>query len=171
MTLSIGAIVVVVLLFVAINGGFSFSLGEPTGGTAASADVQGGFGTASRQAGFAVVVPTGLPANWHGNSFSITPAPGTDEAPPTVRGGWLTPGGAFITLIQSSGKPAAVLAAELGRTAASTGTVDAGGTTWSVRPGVRQETAWSRTSGGVTLLITGNASPADFTTLARAVAP
>jgi len=170
MALSMGAIVVVVLLFVGINGGFSLSFGKPTGGTAASADVEGGFKTATRATGFPVIVPHGVPGSWHGSSFSIAGPPGTPEAPPTVRGGWLTPSGSYITLIESSGSPLTVLTAELGTSGAGSATVTAGGATWTVSPGVRSETAWSRTANGVTLLITGSAAPADFGVLAGAVA-
>ncbi len=166
-----GVIVVGVLILAVFNGGFSFSPGRATGGTAATADVQGGFRTAGRVTDFAVVVPKGLPADWHGSSFSVTKSPGTPDMPPTVRGGWLVPSGAYVTLIESSGDPTAVLAAEVGQgSGASTGTVTAGGATWTVGPGVRDETAWWRTADGVTLLITGSATPADFTTLAESIA-
>jgi len=165
-----GVIVVAVLVFVGIYGGFSFSPGRPTGGVAATADVPGGFASAGRTAGFAVVVPQGVPASWHGSSFFITDPPGTPQAPPTVRGGWLTPSGAFITLIQSSGDPAVVLAAEFGQTSGSSaGMVRAGGADWTINPGVRQERAWWRVRNGVMLLITGSASPADFAALAGTV--
>ena len=162
-----GVIVVGVLLLVGFDGGFSFSPGGPSGGTVLSTDVQAQFDTAGRVSGFPVVVPKGIPAAWNGSSFTITPPPGTPDAPPTVRGGWVTPDGAYISLIESSGAPTEVLSAELGQTSGvTTGSVTAGGATWTISPGVRNESAWSRTENGVTLLITGSASTADFTTLA-----
>jgi hypothetical protein len=171
MTISMVVIVIGVLVLVAFQGGFSFSPGTPSGGTAPTADVQGGFSTADRLTGFPVVIPKGLPSTWHGSSFSLTPAPGTPDAPPTVRGGWQTPTGSYITLIESSGSLTAVLAAELGQTdGSSTGSVTVGSAQWSISPGVRNEVAWSRTSSGVSLLITGNATVAEFTQLAAAVA-
>ena len=95
-----------------------------------------GSRTAGRVTGFAVVVPKGVPADWHGSSFSVTAAPGTPDAPPTARGGWLVPSGAYVTLIESSGDPAVVLEAELGQTSgATTGSVTAGGASWTVGPG------------------------------------
>jgi hypothetical protein len=171
MTISMVVIVVGVLVLVAFQGGFSFSPGTPSGGTTPNADVQGGFSTAGRLTDFAVVSPKGLPATWHGSSFSVTKAPGTAAAPPTVRGGWQTPNGSYITLIESSGDLTAVLGAELGQTdGPATGSVMVGGASWGISPGVRNELAWSRTVNGLTLLITGNATAAEFTQLAAAVA-
>lgn len=166
-----GVIVALALVFSLLNGGFSFSPGKASGGNTQTADVLAGFTTAGRATDFAVVVPKGVPATWHGSSFSLTPAPGTEAAPPTARGGWLTPTGDYITLIESSGTPASVLTAEIGAGATSTtGSVTAGGAQWATGPGVRQEVAWSRAVGGVTYVITGNAAPADFQQLAAAVA-
>ena len=166
-----GVIVVLALLFSVLNGGFSFSPGRASGGSAQTADVQGGFATAGRITGFPVAVPKGVPTDWHGSSFSVTEAPGTADAPPTARGGWLTETGAYITLIESSGAPAAVLTAEIGANATQTsGSVTAGGAQWATGPGVRQEVAWSRVAAGVTYVITGSATPDDFQKLAAAVA-
>lgn len=171
MSISMGVIVALALVFSLLNGGFSFSPGRASGGNTQTADVQAGFGTAGRVTGFAVVAPKGVPSTWHGSSFSATPAPGTAQAPPTARGGWLTPNGAYISLIESSGSPASVLTAELGAaSAATTGSVTAGGAQWATGPGVRQEIAWSRVQGNVTYVITGSAAPDDFRTLAAAVA-
>lgn len=166
-----GVIVLLALVFSLLNGGFSFSPGRASGGSSQTADVLGGFSTAGRATGFTVAVPKGVPPTWQGSSFSLTPAPGTSPAPPTARGGWLTENGAYITLIESSGAPAAVLTAEIGADASrTTGSVEAGGAQWAIGPGVRQEVAWSRTAAGVTYVITGSAVPADFQKLAAAVA-
>lgn len=166
-----GVIVLLALTFSLLNGGFSFSPGRASGGTAQTADVQSGFATAGRSTGFSVVAPKGIPAAWHGSSFSLTPAPGTAAAPPTARGGWLTETGSYLTLIESSGAAPAVLTAEIGADAVrTTGSVLAGGVEWAAGPGVRQEVAWSRVAAGVTYVITGNAVPEDFQKLATAVA-
>jgi hypothetical protein len=171
MSISMGVIVIAVLVFVGLEGGFSFSPGKATGGSIIATDVVGQFSTAGRTSGFAVVVPKGIPKTWQGSSFSITQPPGTPDAPPTVRGGWQTPSGSYITLIESSGSVNAVLAAELnGANGSVTGSVTAGGAEWAISPGVRQEVAWSRTDGAIVLLITGNATPAEFQQLAVAVA-
>lgn len=165
-------IVVGVLVLVAFQGGFSFSPGRPSGGNTPTSDVRGGFSTAGRETDFAVVEPKGLPATWHGSSFSITPAPGTPIAPPSVRGGWQTPKGSYLTLIESSGGLIAVLGAEIGQSDGSmTGSVTVSGVQWGISPGVRDEVVWSRTTKGVTSLITGNATVAEFTQLAGALTP
>lgn len=171
MGISMGVIVALALVFSLLNGGFSFSPGKASGGNTQTADVQGGFATADRVTGFPVVIPKGVPTAWHPSSFSLTPAPGTAAAPPTVRAGWLTATGDYISLIESSGAPAAVLTAEIGGDATgTTGSVTAGGAQWATGPGVRQEVAWSRTKAGLTYVITGNATPDDFRQLAAAVA-
>lgn len=171
MGISMGVIVAIALVFSLLNGGFSFSPGKASGGNSQTADVQGGFATAGGSTAFPVIVPKGVPAAWHASSFSLIPAPGTTAAPPTVRGGWLTETGSYITLVESSGAAPAVLTAEIGAAASrTTGSVTAGGAQWATGPGVRQEVAWSRVANGVTLVITGNAVPDDFQKLAAAVA-
>ncbi|MTD12860.1 DUF4245 family protein [Nakamurella sp. YIM 132087] len=171
MALSMGAIVVVVLLFVGMYGGFSFSPGRPSddGAVAPTADVALGFSTAQRVVGFDPLTPVDLPADWHPNSFTTTPV-GSPDGPPTVRAGWLTPDGAFITLIQSTGSVAEVQSAELGAIAPVSGQIDAGGATWQVTTGRRDEMAWIRTAGGLTLLVTGSAPATDLQTLADSIA-
>ena len=179
MALSLGLVAVVALILVGMYGGISFSPGQPTAGQTPTADVTGGFQRAEPLVGFAVVVPAGLPADWHPNSFSGTdPSTGTgpgatDGGPPAVRGGWLTPEGRFITLIESTGTVPEVLEAELGSTATrtATGTEQVGGAEWTVTTGRRGEAAWFRTDGDVTFLITGTATADDFRTLAQAATP
>jgi len=170
MTLSMGVIVVAVLLLVGFDGGFSVSPGKPSGGTAPRANVLGGFAGSNDQTGFTALRPVGLPASWQGSSFSFTAAPGTPQAPPAVRGGWQTPSGSYLTLIESSGAFATVLKVELGQTYGSAGgSVTVGAATWAISPGVRTEVAWSRTVDGLTLLITGSAPESEFKILAAAL--
>jgi len=182
MALSLGLVAVVALILVGMYGGISFSPGQATDGQTPTADVTGGFQRAEPLVGFTVVIPPGLPTDWHPNSFSFTdPATGegpgaTTGGPPAVRGGWLTPDGRYITLVESSGPVPKVLDAELGGegTRTASGTEQVGGTEWTVTTGRRGEAAWFRTDGtdgGVTFLITGTATPDDFRTLAQATQP
>lgn len=171
MVLSMGVIVAAVLVFVFVQGGASFSPGGPSGGSGPvpTADLVLGFAAAPQHVQFAVVTPHGVPATWKANSFSTTP-PGGDNAPPAaVRAGWIVPGGAFITVIQSAGTPEVVETTELGTehtVGPATGSIEAGGDTWTVVPGRRAEMAWVRAAAGITVIITGSASAADFATLA-----
>jgi len=182
MALSLGLVAVVALILVGMYGGISFSPGQATDGQTPTADVTGGFQRAEPLVGFTVVIPPGLPADWHPNSFSFTdPATGegpgaTTGGPPAVRGGWLTPDGRYITLVESSGPVPKVLDAELGGegTRTASGTEQVGDAEWTVTTGRRGEAAWFRTDGtdgGVTFLITGTATPDDFRTLAQATQP
>ncbi len=168
MAITMGAIVVAVLVVVGIYGGFTFSPGRPTEGPAPTADVTGGFAGVGSALGFPVVVPQGLPGDWKPTSFVPPDKPGLRSA---VRGGWLTPSGAFVTLIEAPGPREDVQKAELGQADPPTGQVEAGGASWSVVSGNRNEMAWIRpAAGGGFLLITGSALATDFQTLAAAVA-
>ncbi len=162
---------VVALVLVGMYGGVSFSPGQATDGQAPTADVTGGLQRAAPLMGFPVVIPGDLPTTWNPSSFSFTDkASATADKPPAVRAGWLTEQGRFITVVQSDGVVADVLAAELGTVAPPTGTEQVGPAEWTVTSGRREEAAWLRTDGDVTFLITGTASPEDFRTLALAVA-
>lgn len=168
MAITMGVIVVALLVLLGMYGGFSFSPGRPTSGPAPTADVIGGFTAAGSTLGFPVVVPRGLPEDWKPTSFV---PPGKSGLRSAARGGWLTPSGAFITLIEAPGPRGDVQKAELGQADPPTGQIDAGGASWSVVAGHRSEMAWIRpTVGDGYLLITGSASAADLQTLAAAVA-
>lgn len=172
MALSMGVIVVVVLLFVGLYGGFTFSPGRPTdSGPAPTADAVKAFADAPRRLPFTPAVPTRIPTEWHANSAAISnPDTVAAGAPLTVRGGWLVPGGHFIALVASNSPPSELLPAEFGAAAPDTGRVTAGGTDWTVTTGVRGESAWYRTAGGITYLITGSADVSAFRTLAASIA-
>ncbi len=166
------AVVLVVVAFIALYGSrVIFAPGaQPVTGDVPTADVVGGFTHAQQSMSFPVTVPTGIPKSWHPNSFTVsTPTVDGSVTLPTVRGGWVTPAGAFVTLIESSGDEGQLLQAEIGSVGASDATTSAGGATWTVTSGRRSEVAWIRSSGGVTLLITGNAPEQDFVTVAESV--
>jgi hypothetical protein len=170
-TISMVLLAVVALVLVGMYGGVSFSPGRATDGQTPTADITGGLQRAAPLMGFPVVIPAGLPGTWTPSSFSFTDqTAATTAQPPAVRAGWLTDQGRFITVIQSDGVVADILAAELGTVAPPTGTEQVGAAEWTVTSGRRSEAAWLRTVGDVTFLITGTASPEDFRTLAVAVA-
>lgn len=164
MAITMGLLVAVVLVAVGLYGGFSVAPGRPADGPTPTADVTAGFARAAPAVGFAVAIPQDLPAEWQANSFSLV-QDGT-EALPTVRAGWITPDGRFVTLIQSRGSAAQVLPAELGDVGAVTGTEAVGDASWQVTTGRRDEAAWFLEADGVVRLITGTATPEAFGTLA-----
>ncbi|WP_157970697.1 DUF4245 domain-containing protein [Nakamurella deserti] len=161
------AVALVVVLGLMGNIGFG---NDTDDGQTPTADVVGGFQRSAAALQLPLAVPRGLPAEWQPNSFYQTDPATTGGTASRIGGGWLTAEGRFVTLIQSTATPD-VLAAEVfggGRT--STAVVQAGGTEWSSYPGAREEVAWVRTAGPVTLLITGSASEADFRILADSIA-
>ncbi len=166
------SVVLVVVAFIALYGSrvIFAPVGSPATGEVPTADVVGGFRHAQRSLDFPVTVPAEVPAGWHPNSFSVSDpernGPGTVAS---VRGGWVTPAGAFIMLVESAGDPNQVLQSEIGSVGTSRGTSHAGGATWTVTTGVRSEAAWIRSSGRTTFLITGSASEADFVALAESI--
>jgi hypothetical protein len=171
MVISMVVLAVAALIFAWVYGGLSFAPGGPVSDAAApTADVVGGFERADRLVPFAPVIPHGIPADWHPNSFAVSdPATMQPGDLPTVQGGWLTPDGGFVTLVQSQGSLNQVLQAQVANADAATGTVQAGGATWTVGPGRRDEIVWYREANGVVYLITGSADAAAFTTVAASI--
>ena len=170
MALSMGFLVVVVLVIAVFNGGFSFSPSGPSGGSTPTAAVSAAFANAGSVVGFTPRQPQHIPSDWTPNSSTLTAPHGQGDAPPAVRGGWITPDGRFVQLVESSGTIQAVLRAEIGDAGATTGSATVGADVWSIYPGVRSEHAWVRQVDGITFLITGSASDDAFRTVAGSVA-
>jgi hypothetical protein len=171
MLLTMGVVSVVVILIALYGSHLSFGGLTPKTGPAPTADVTKTFSDAKGELrSFPITVPQHVPADWHPNSASITD-PKVDGlgAIPTVRGGWILPDGAFITLIESAGSVSAVLVAEVGAAGPDNGSVAAGGHPWTVTTGLRTEVAWVRNDGRTTYLITGDAKAEAFSTLAASI--
>lgn len=174
-------VLVLVGLIALYQGNVSVSPGaQVTAGETPTADVISGFQHAQATLPFTVIVPQSVPEDWHPNSLTVSD-PMTDNVGvtkvgtvPTVRGGWITPTGAFITLIEAAGTIDQVVAGELGESRPVLGRIETGGAEWTVTTGVRREAAWLRTvddgDGVTTFLITGNAAEDDFRILAGAIA-
>ena len=171
-------LVLVVTLLIALygiyGGNLRFSSGPPQAGALPTADVIRTFTDArgeQQELGFPITVPQHVPGSWHPNSASITdPRVAGLSSIPTVRGGWILPDGSFVTLVESAGTVAQVLVDEVGAAGPQKGTTTAGGANWTVTTGVRTEVAWVRSDTVTTYLITGNAPPDAFTTLAQSIA-
>lgn len=168
MALAVGVLVVSLVVVLGAMGNLGFGSNTDNGATP-TADVTGGLQRAAAALDLPIEVPAGLPADWHPSSFTqVTPF--TDGGTRTVvRAGWITPSGAFVTLIQSPESAQDLVTHEIGRGLALLGTVQAGGAEWNIYPGQRQEPAWVRSTGVLTLLISGSATEADFQTLAAGI--
>ena len=171
MALSMGLIVVIVVAVAWLHNGMSVSPGRATDeGTAPTTDVAAELTRVQRVVNYAPVRPATLPADWKPQSFTYALAADAPAKAATVRAGWLTSDGKFISLVQAPAPIQTLLSGEFGSSAPTTGTITEGGADWSVTTGVRQEVAWYREFGNLTVVITGSAAEADFRILARALA-
>lgn len=164
-------LVVISLTLTVITGAVQFSPGGPTvaGGSAPTVDAGKRFRVAAAELPFAVREPT-LPPGWQASTFEIRAGTVRGAGPgPAVRTGWLTPQRQYLRLVQSTVEEGALVEAETGSAPAGRGTVAAGGANWVVYGGRRDEVVWVTDVAGVRLLLTGDARPGDFTTLAAAV--
>lgn len=170
MAISMGLIVVAVVAVAWLYNGMSVSPGHATDqGPAPSTDVSVELARVNRVVGFTPLQPAVLPADWRPQSFTYALAADAPAKAATVRAGWLTPDGRFISLIQAQTTPEALLSGEYGTSGPATGTVSAGGADWTVTTGARTEAAWYREVGGLVVVITGSAAEADFRILADAL--
>lgn len=176
------AVVLLVVGLIALYGrNVSFAPGASAQvGEIPTADVITGFRHAAATLPFPVTVPADIPDTWHPNSFSVSD-PAADNSGvtkvgdlPAVRGGWITGSGAYIEIVQAGGTTDQLVINEFGESRAVRGTIEAGGSPWTITTGVREEAAWVRTvdgpAGMTSYLITGDASDEDFRLLAEAVA-
>ena len=114
-------------------------------------------------------IPQGLPADWQPNSFAQTDPFTAGGTRIVVRGGWITENGRFLGLIQSTDSPTDLIANEIKAGLTSRAVVQAGGVEWDVYPGQRDEVAWVRAAGAISVMITGAASEDDFRVLAASL--
>ncbi|WP_020499280.1 DUF4245 domain-containing protein [Sciscionella marina] len=170
MMLTMVVLAVVVLVLVGLLGGWSFSPGHASVDESVQPrqDAHKQLTTVAQDMHFPIRVPE-LPGDWWSNSGDVSPLGGLTE----VRTGWVTPQNGYLRLVQSDA-PTGPLVAEAAEakdsTPSATGTQQAGGVPWRTYPAVRNEQTWIRDTGAVRILITGNASEAQFRTLATAMA-
>jgi hypothetical protein len=125
---------------------------------------------AAARAGYEVLVPTDLDESYRPTS-ARTDAGGAGEGDPvTLEIGYLTPSEEFAGFIVSDDRRADPVAAVLDG-AEDRGTVDVGGEAWTRSTTVEGETALTRESGGVTVLVTGSAPDEELRTVADSVRP
>jgi Protein of unknown function (DUF4245) len=128
--------------------------------------------TMTRTAPYQVFAPAGLPRSWSPVNSGV--AVGGANGPGTVtwRLGFVTPSGTLAALEETNTAPAPFI-----RRMTNSGTaqppVTIGGRTWaaSVTSGRGQRSLAVTTAGGITLVVTGNASAAQLRTLAASLRP
>jgi hypothetical protein len=125
---------------------------------------------AAERAGYPLLVPQELPAEWRTTSVRTDAVDGAAGDPVTLEIGWFTPAEQYAGFVISDGEDVDALDDVLDD-ATEDGTTQLGGVTWDRRTTERGETALTRTEGPATLLVTGSAPDEELETLAVAVAP
>lgn len=109
--------------------------------------------------------PTALPHGWRATSARVTGD--------GLHVGFLTPDGQYAAVEEAAGDPAAALGRLLGRKGAATveGSVDAGGTSWTLHHDADGDRALVRRAGGLLVVVLGTARQPELLTLAASLRP
>jgi hypothetical protein len=172
MVLSLLVLFAVVGVVTAVTRGCSFSPGGPTidPNAVPTVDQAAELRSAARRVDFPIRNPT-APAGWRANSAQVVTTRG---GAPDVQVGWLTAGGRYLRLAQSSAAVPDLVASE-GSLAKDVsldpqgGTLEAAGVTWTGYPGQNGERSWVADLSGVRVLITGSGTADEARALATAV--
>jgi Protein of unknown function (DUF4245) len=125
---------------------------------------------AAEQAGYPVLAPAGLPADYRPTSARTDADPDRTGEPVTLQIGYVTPSQEFAGFVLSDDlKDDAVTSVLDG--AQQKGTVDLAGTAWTRSTNARGETVLSRKAGDAVVLVSGSASEKELETVAGAVRP
>lgn len=167
MFLSMLILLPIVGLVALLGHGCSFSPAGPTVDTSQlpSIDPRPALVAAARTAGFPVraAVP---PPGWRATVVGLDKAPAGANA---VRVSWITSGGRYLRLVQTTADEGALVTAEAGGAPTGASPIQAAGAQWVDYTGGNGEQAWARRDGGVEWLITGDGTRAEFGALAEAV--
>ena len=125
---------------------------------------------ASARAGYELLVPAGLDADYRPTSARTDAGNAGEGDPVTLEIGYLTPEEDFAGFVVSDDRAADPVAAVLDG-ADDDGTVDLDGRSWTRSTTVDGETALWREADGVTVLVSGSASDEELETVAESVAP
>ena len=158
-------LVVVCLLAV---GWIAFRQGDPD--PVRPIDPTSSVQLAAARAGYAVVVPSGLPDGYRPTSARTDAGDAVEGAPVTLEIGYVTPSTEYAGYVVSDDPEADPLTAVLDGAEAD-GTVELAGEEWTRATSTRGETVLSREDDGVTMLVTGSADDEELETVAAAVAP
>ena len=125
---------------------------------------------ASARAGYQLLLPTGLDDDYLVTSARTDAGNAADGDPVTLEIGYLTPTQEYAGFVVSDDAGADPVAAVLAG-AEEQGTVDLGGQAWTRSTTDRDETALSRESDGVVVVVSGSASDDELAAVAAAVEP
>jgi hypothetical protein len=125
---------------------------------------------AAARAGYPVLVPDGLGEDYLVTSARTDAGNAGEGDPVTLEIGYLTPAEEYAGFVVSDDPRADAVASVLDG-AREQGTVDLGGQTWTRSTTEKDETALSRESDGVTVVVTGSASDDELEDVAAAVRP
>lgn len=125
---------------------------------------------AAARAGYPLLLPTGLGKDYLVTSARTDAGNAGEGDPVTLELGYLTPTQEYAGFVVSDDPRAGPLRAVLDGSEEQ-GTVDVAGETWTRSTTQRDETALTRDSGGVTVVVTGSASDDELEEVAAAVGP
>lgn len=158
MALSLGVLIVPLMLLMAFC--------RPSASDIATVDPSRVFQAAKAEAAFPVRIPSTLPDSWRATNAGLVRG---DGGTLTVRVSYLTAGDRFVQLVQSDVASDALIPAELGAGKIQ-GMTQVGGVTWQRYDGRRAgETALVLLSPKSTVLLSGDASLGEITTLASSL--
>jgi hypothetical protein len=113
--------------------------------------------------GKTALAPKPVPKGWYANAGAISGSKATAH----LHIGWVTPGAKYAGLEESVQRPSVFVPAVLGRGGGvATGSVAINGRTWQTSTSARGEHSLSTTIGGITVVITGNATDGQLQQLA-----
>jgi hypothetical protein len=130
-------------------------------------DAAGTIGRAAEYASYDLEAPADLPEGYRVNDTDITGTPGS---PVTLGVDYLTPSDEYVGFVTSD-DPDAPQVDDVLDEAEPQGTVEIGGQEWTRSTTARDETALSRQTDGVTVLVTGSADEEELRAVAAAVRP
>lgn len=167
--LSLVPLVVLVLALAGLAGQCSFSPGGPDTGAAVvhTVDARAELHRLARTARFPVRVPQ-LPPSWRSTSADLDRVGEAPNAPAAVRVGWVTQGGRYLRLSQSSASKADLVRHEVAGATAVADRVRVRDTDWVVYAAPNGEPVWVAEFGTVRLLITGSGQEPEMRSLATA---
>ena len=126
---------------------------------------------AAARASYPLAYPQGLADDYRPTSARTDAGAATAEDDPvTLEIGYVTPSEEFAGFVVSDDRRADAVASVLDD-AVQEGTADLGGQPWTRSTTEKGETALSRESDGVVVVVTGSASDDELETVAAAVAP